>query len=307
LLDRSLLLGLERIPSHQRKPEQRMWEEFETASTQILGAAFDALSDAMRILPSIQLTRPTRMADFAVWGCAIAEALGHSQSEFLDAYERNYTERNEEILASDPVATLIVSFMKDRETWEGSASDLLGELESLTRLLRVSTRTKTWPKTPNVLSRRLNVVAANLAATGIAIQRGRETDGRVIQIDRRRSNDDSANESSSLSSSRIPEKSRESDVRDDSDGNDDISGKCTPLKLDDDALTPIDCNKSAPGVIDPGNIVTVVNTVMKRGKSKVFDESGNDDNHDESSVESSNGGEAAEENPTANSRDGFDL
>ena len=80
------------------------------------------------------------MADFALWGCAIAESLGYPQQEFLAAFDQNVKVRNDEVLANNSVATVVLAFMEDREEWDGSPAELLRELEKLAESQRVDTK-----------------------------------------------------------------------------------------------------------------------------------------------------------------------
>jgi hypothetical protein len=57
---------------------QQFRQEFAEARPRILDAVLEALSRAIAIRPSIQLEELLRMADFALWGAAIAEAIGYS-------------------------------------------------------------------------------------------------------------------------------------------------------------------------------------------------------------------------------------
>jgi len=175
LLDRCILFGLEPIASGDRKPEDQLWREFEEARPRLIGAIFDALSRSMRIRPSVSLTGLPRMADFALWGCAIAQALGRSPGAFLDAYNENVEVRNEEVLQASPVAACVLALMENEETWENAPSVLLAELEQIAERLRISTKAKTWPKGAHILARRLKEVSPNLAAAGIHVETGGRT------------------------------------------------------------------------------------------------------------------------------------
>jgi len=104
LFDRAILVGLEAIPKERRRPEDELWAEFEAMRPALVGAVFDVLSRALALRPNIRLSGPPRMADFALWGCAIAEALGYPQQEFLAAYDQNAEARNDEVLQGSPVA-----------------------------------------------------------------------------------------------------------------------------------------------------------------------------------------------------------
>ncbi len=182
LLDRCLLFELEEIPKSERRPEQQFWAEFEQARPRLLGAIFDALSRAMALKDSIRLTGLPRMADFAVWGCAVAQALGYSQDDFLKAYDSNMEIRNDEALQASSVATMVVALMDKREQWEGSPSELLGQLETLASECSVNTKARGWPKAAHALSRELNRVRPNLAAAGISIERYRDGHTRWVRI-----------------------------------------------------------------------------------------------------------------------------
>jgi hypothetical protein len=136
----------------------------------------------MAIRGSIRLPKLPRMADFAVWGCAIARALGHSDEEFLAAYMKNTEARNEEALLASPVAATVMALMHGRTEWEGTPSELLVGLEGLAGQEHVSTKATGWPKAAHVLSRRLNDVRTNLAAVGIVVTLHRDGRRRVVTI-----------------------------------------------------------------------------------------------------------------------------
>jgi hypothetical protein len=119
----------------------------------------------------LSLTIPSlpRMADFARWGCAISVALGHRPDEFLAAYERNASARNDEILHSHPVAAAVVLFMDGMQQWTGTPTELLRNLEGTAQMHRLDTQSKVWPRAANALTRRLNEVRPNLAAQDIQV------------------------------------------------------------------------------------------------------------------------------------------
>ncbi len=183
LLDRSILFKLETISPNMRKPEQQIWAAFEEKRPFILDAIFDTLSKAMAIQPSVKLAALPRMADFAVWGCAIAEALGYKQVDFLSAFSSNARVRNSEAINSNPVAMAVITFMDGRTEWRGTASELLSELNFIADRHRIDRKQKFWPKAPHILTRRLNEAQPNLRAIGIQVVTGdRASSGRSITI-----------------------------------------------------------------------------------------------------------------------------
>ncbi|WP_423243228.1 hypothetical protein [Clostridium autoethanogenum] len=167
LLDRSILLELERIPDNERSDEQTVWKEFNDAKPKILGAIFTTLSKAMKIYKNVKVDKLGRMADFTKWGYAIAEAAGIGGEKFIDAYFNNQNRANDEALESNPVASTIIALMKNEEKWEGTVSQLLTKLCDVAFIEKIDTNSRLWPKEPNVLSRRLNEVKSNLLLYGI--------------------------------------------------------------------------------------------------------------------------------------------
>jgi len=175
LLDRSIVIGLEPIAEPERRPESEFWTEFESVRPKLVGAILEILCRALVIRPSISLPGLPRMADFALWGCAIAEALGRPAGDFLAAYGENLEVRNEEVLQASPVAACVVVLMENSLEWEGTPSELHRELEEIATRERVNTRARGWPKAPHSMVRRLNEVRPNLEAAGIDVETGRRT------------------------------------------------------------------------------------------------------------------------------------
>ena len=184
LLDRSILIGLDRIPPDKRRTEEALWAAFGKARPHILGGVLDTLSAAMRLLPEVRLKTLPRMADFARWGCAIAQALGYTQEDFLRAYGENIEAQNDEILQGHPVAAAVVALMEDRTEWEGTPTELLTELEKMAAAEKMDTRAKAWPKAAHVLTLRLNEIRSNLVDAGIAVAKDRSAKRRTITVQR---------------------------------------------------------------------------------------------------------------------------
>lgn len=167
LLDRSIVLELERIPKEERKTEKAVWDAFEADLPKFLGAIFNTLSQALKTYETVELDQVGRMADFTFWGYAIAEVLKLGGQAFLKAYLSNQDCANEEALASHPVAAAVQSLLKTTSKWSGSVSNLLRELERVAENDRINMRVRTWPKDANVLSKRLKEVKSNLEEVGI--------------------------------------------------------------------------------------------------------------------------------------------
>ena len=182
LLDRCIVLTLERIPEDERKEERLVWNSFNEDKPKILGAIFTILSVAKRIYETVELSKLGRMADFTRWGYAIAEAMGIGGEVFLKAYLNNKKKANQEAVESNPVATALIKYMNENISFTGTVSNLLTVLNKVAEVEQIDTTSKLWAKEPNVLSRRLNEIKSNLELEGIYYEISQKNHGRVIEI-----------------------------------------------------------------------------------------------------------------------------
>ena len=173
LLDRALLIRLERIAPDKRKEEAQLWTLVERAHPSILGGILDALSRALRLYDKIKVPRPPRLADFTRFGAAAAEALGYGAKQFIEAMRENVARQVEEVTSDDPVALAVRAFARDQAApWAGTASELLMDMAEF-----ASTREEGWPKRAAELGRRLNVLRAPLADLGLRVWNERSPGG----------------------------------------------------------------------------------------------------------------------------------
>jgi len=183
LADRAVCITLEPIKEVDRRLERELWTEFERVRPRILGALLDAMVVGLRRLPDIRLPTKPRMADFAQWAAA-CETAYWPEGTFLAAYSENRQEAMADVIESDPVAESIRLLVDSQQSWEGTASELLSKLESITDERTV--KSKRWPANAQVLSRQLKRVAVSLRQVGVEISFQRLAQSRQICISRRR-------------------------------------------------------------------------------------------------------------------------
>jgi len=124
------------------------------------------------------------MADWDEICEVISRCLGYPENAFLNAYYKNIAVQNDKALESSLVATAIIEFMNSRTGWNGTATELLNELESVAQSLKINTKNnRLWPSAPNSLSRRLNEVKTNLREVGITIERPVDTTTNTRKIE----------------------------------------------------------------------------------------------------------------------------
>lgn len=182
LLDRSIMLELERIPEDRRREQQEVYSSFEEDRPYILGAILDVLSKAMQIYPTVKLNKMPRMADFCRWGYAIGEAIGGFGDEFLKEYYDNRTVQNKEAVEGDVVGTLIFEFMREKYEWTGRISELLERLREEAPKHGMDSRDRGIPQRPNVLSHRVKEVKSNLEEMGISYEFVPKSDATYIYL-----------------------------------------------------------------------------------------------------------------------------
>ena len=167
LLDRTILYELMRIDDADRRELSEVMAAFEADRAYILGGIFDVMVNAKSIYPTVKLQGLKRMADFTRWGYAIGEALGGLGGEFLAEYQQNNERQNDEVMTNDPVATLTIEFMKDRNDWYGTHSALHDKFVELAESCAINTKNKNFPRDAAALGRRLRSIMSNLRQEGI--------------------------------------------------------------------------------------------------------------------------------------------
>jgi hypothetical protein len=167
LMDRSIILKLHRIKPEDRKPEQDLWADFETARPGILGGIFDTIVRAMVIHPTLDLKQLPRLADFAKWGYAIAEALGKNGPQFLEDFSQNIKRQNESVVEKNVLCQTILRLMADKQTFLKSVADTHNALKTIAG---DNHKDATFPKLSHHLRSCLDVLRSTLADHGISFE-----------------------------------------------------------------------------------------------------------------------------------------
>jgi len=174
-LDRAILFDLPRISDANRHTEAEHSKSFALKKPAFLGALLDIVVIGLRERDAARarLTSLPRMADFAVFGSAVEQAVGLPRGGFNDAYEGNLQRTNEIALDASPVARAISEIIRDG-AFDGSRSELFARLNLQTS--DDQKRSLAWPKSEDALSRALTRISPNLRRAGIQIERYRAGD-----------------------------------------------------------------------------------------------------------------------------------
>lgn len=221
LLDRGLIIQLERILKEKRRKLEDIWSEFEILKPKLLGYIFNVLLKVLQVKQKggiVMSDGLNRMADFEEYAEIISRCMGYKEGEFLRAYQDNIGVQIDEAIAASPLSMAIVELMKDfvdndgkiitvKEEWNDTPTKLSLELNEIAETtLKINIQRKSWPKSVSYLSRRLNEVKTNLREKSIEIEKYKDEKGnRKIKI-RKVPSKASSRQESYESSTKQPEK-----------------------------------------------------------------------------------------------------
>lgn len=164
LADRAIILNLEHIEKGNVRTEKQLLQAYETARPGIMGALLDGVSTAIRMLPTTHLDELPRMADFALF-IAAAESSLWQPGTFMRVYNNARAETVAAGLEGSPVAQSIRAMMESRNSWEGTATQLLDRLPVDDKTAHL----KIWPKTARGLSNVVRRLSPSLRADGLDV------------------------------------------------------------------------------------------------------------------------------------------
>lgn len=181
VLDRSLVVELERIPDGDRKTEEQLWELFAHKQPELLAAVFDTLSKAIAIKPSLELSRRPRLADWGEYAAAVYEVMGWGAQSFLEDWDEVVKVQNQGTLDGSPVAQAVIKLMETHEEVSLTSSKMHQKLKEIAEEQGVDlVRDKAWPKSARWLWRRVKEVLPLLVAAGIEASREDAEKGSLI-------------------------------------------------------------------------------------------------------------------------------
>jgi len=177
-----LTIHLHAIPEESRRPEDAMLAAFDDARPRIMGALIDAVSAALRNLPTVRLHRSPRMADFAKWIAAAEPGLGWDAGSFATAYAANRRDVSDATFEADPVAMAVrdlLALPEHAQGWEATPAEWLSALTA--RVPEAVRKSRIWPVTAQALGSRIDRAAPLLRRKGYEIER-RHSGRRIITI-----------------------------------------------------------------------------------------------------------------------------
>lgn len=168
---RSIVINLSGISAERRQAESDFWKEFESRRPAILGALLDGVSRGLSAIDKIQIERASSMADFEKWSMAAAPGFGWEAKDFQTAYQKNQASVVDDTFEADAFAVAIRDFIvpKRSDGWEGTAGELLTELDEVTpERIRKS---RSWPRMPGQVGTRIKRAMPLLEHKGFTVHK----------------------------------------------------------------------------------------------------------------------------------------
>jgi hypothetical protein len=166
LVDRCIFLSLPRIPENERREEGTFWPDFEQQRPGILGTLLDAVSAALKNLPSTREKNLPRMADFAKWVIAAETALLWEAGTFLGAYRKNRAAASTLALDASLVGQAMLDLIPPGGKWTGTSKELLAALNTKEPQ---HDKKPGWPATARAMSSAVRTIAPNLRSAGFTV------------------------------------------------------------------------------------------------------------------------------------------
>ena len=172
--DRLMLVDLEGIPEERRRTEAELDATYESARPRLLAGLLSAVSRTLAALPDVKLDAMPRMADFgrvlAALDTACPELTG---GRALDLYMGQRERIAGDVVDADPVASAVLQLMEGRETWAGTAGELLTSITPAGDNGKPRPP-KGWPGSPRGMAGRLLRIVPALRAVRLDVDYDRE-------------------------------------------------------------------------------------------------------------------------------------
>lgn len=179
-LDRCICLFTKRIISSERRTIDDILTAFKRDLPYLLYRAMKVLAKALEIYENLELKELPRMADFAKFGYAIAEALKYGGDRFLEIYEKNQEDILELMIEEDTILSVLIEFINKEHSFYGKMMELRVEL--IAQADRMGVDIKFLVKAENALSKKIFNSSSVLDMFDIHIERGKSNGKRYIKI-----------------------------------------------------------------------------------------------------------------------------
>ena len=183
LLERTLIIEIDRIDNDHDKRESDLWQEFQLDKSKLFGSLINtfhlALSTKVNFNPDIRI----RMRDYANFMAKIAKVLGVNESEFFDYLKKNITTQDDQAIEFSPVGRTFLELMKAKENYFGYSKDFFKLLkDNLPEDIKVGNRADEFPSSLAKFGQAFKKIIVNLSNKGFSIKKTHRENGSYYNI-----------------------------------------------------------------------------------------------------------------------------
>lgn len=171
LLDRSLILRLDKIKDENRQSEVELLGEFEKELPQIFHGILDCLVETLNGLDKIQIQCPSRMIDFGRYGCAAISALGMNVKIFERALLNNRVIHTESAIEASHFGTVLLEFLESVGGWKGNTTKLEKDLRKYAHDEKIKINQLQWPDNHKAIASELEYLRIPLEESGFGYRK----------------------------------------------------------------------------------------------------------------------------------------
>lgn len=167
LIDRTLTVELPAVSA--RQPISAIMTKFEQLQAHIIGVLCNIITKALAKLPAITLPpdQQPRLYEFALFGCATAQAMGYSSEEFMSQFQSSRDEGNDRVINAHPVAIAIIEWFTQQQ--QASVSDNVKNLMQQIEPYRPA-YANDWPRSPKAFGDALRRASPALRQHDITVE-----------------------------------------------------------------------------------------------------------------------------------------
>lgn len=179
VVDRALYIRFERFSDTERKSKNQLYEAFSEDAEAIVGGILILISKTMQQLKTFVPTTTTRLADFSIFGQALAMVLGKSPEDFLNACLNCESEMSLDVVEGDIVLTRLMDFVSKMECdeWVGTAA-------ALSDMIKPRGSIAGWPKDASAFGRVLQKYKTTLLNFGVQTESTTAYRRRALKVTR---------------------------------------------------------------------------------------------------------------------------
>lgn len=169
LLSRIIQFKTVSVDKGKRASQQELERQFKDLKPKLLGAIFETISKAIAIKPNLKVHTDFRMADFALWGAACAEAIGYGSERFLQALHNSMKFRAYDAIYNSNAGRVLIDYLKENRSFEGSGTELLNALKKFRNESDAYDDYERIANSPAGLTRKLRQLENSLLEIGVKI------------------------------------------------------------------------------------------------------------------------------------------